>query len=226
MSVPHIGGSGCGYWPTAVADGDRQTNYAQGGTSLGFAIRNWPTATADDANNVTRDSGQFQSLTRNVMDSARGGATRQTWGTPTTRDHKDTGSMENVPENALLGRQVLNREKPWPTPRAANPGSRPNGKGGEILAEQARLSYATPRAEDSQCAGRRHNRETSDTLYAQTVTDTNSTPGSLSPLWVEWLQGFPPEWTDCEASVTPSVLTRWRLRSRCWLRLLGYDIAP
>ena len=98
----------------------------------------WPTATADDANNVTRDSGQFQSLTRVV----RGQSTPQTWGTP------------------------------------------------------------------------------------QTVTDTNSTPGSLSPLWVEWLQGFPPEWTDCEASVTPSVLTRWRLRSRCWLRLLGYDIAP
>jgi hypothetical protein len=22
------------------------------------------------------------------------------------------------------------------------------------------------------------------------------TSGSLNPMWVEWLQGFPPEWTD------------------------------
>lgn len=28
--------------------------------------------------------------------------------------------------------------------------------------------------------------------------------GALSPLWVEWLQGFPPEWTVCEPSATPS----------------------
>jgi hypothetical protein len=28
------------------------------------------------------------------------------WATPTTRDHKDGSNVENVPENALLGRQV------------------------------------------------------------------------------------------------------------------------
>ena len=37
-----------GLWPTPVADGDRTTNYAQGGTSLGFAVRNWPTPTCHD----------------------------------------------------------------------------------------------------------------------------------------------------------------------------------
>jgi len=192
----------------------------------------WPTPSVDDAHNVTRDSCQFQSLTR----VARGQSTPQKWGMPTSRDHKDTGSMENVPENALLGRHVLNREKPWPTPRAGNPGSRPNGKGGEILAEQARLSYATPWAEDSQCAGRRHNRDTSDTLYAQTVTDTNSTPGSLNPAWTAWLMGWPIGWedaslelqwecplasTDCEHLATVRCLRRWLRRSRCWLGKLG-----
>jgi hypothetical protein len=132
--------------------------------------------------------------------------------------------MENVPENALLGRQVLNREKPWPTPRAANPGSRPNGKGGEILAEQARLSYATPRAEDSQCAGRRHNRDTSDTLYAQTVTDTNSTPGSLSPDWVELLMGFPLGWSRNEP-MNVDELRRWMVSVRLSHMLyLGHGI--
>ena len=38
----------------------------------------------------------------------------------------------------------------WPTPRASNPGSRPNGKGGKILAEEVRKqeSWATPNTMD------------------------------------------------------------------------------
>lgn len=30
------------------------------------------------------------------------------------------------------------------------------------------------------------------------------THGSLNPMWVEWLMGFPPGWTDLDASETPS----------------------
>jgi len=36
----------------------------------------------------------------------------------------------------------------WPTPRAANPGSRPNEKGGKILAEEAKKNWATPNTMD------------------------------------------------------------------------------
>jgi hypothetical protein len=36
----------------------------------------------------------------------------------------------------------------WPTPRAGNPGSRPNGKGGKILAEEAKKNWATPNTMD------------------------------------------------------------------------------
>jgi hypothetical protein len=32
----------------------------------------------------------------------------------------------------------------------------------------------------------------------------NQVGGLLNPLWVEWLMGYPPNWTDCEDSVTPS----------------------
>lgn len=169
MSVPRIDASGCG---------------------------SWPTATSDDADNVTRDSGQFQSLTRTVQDSARGGATRQTWATP-EKACADGGHLSRGGDRKgelLLGGQVK-----------ANPGAR----------------YATPWSEDSQCAGRRHNRDKSDTLYAQTVTDTKATPGSLNPTWVEWLQGFPRGWTDLGASVTPRCLSQWRRRSRRWLDRLG-----
>lgn len=34
----------------------------------------------------------------------------------------------------------VNNPKTWPTPRAANPGSRPNGKGGKILAEEVMIA--------------------------------------------------------------------------------------
>lgn len=67
---------------------------------LGTAVRQQTrsTPTGDDANNVTRASGCFQSLTRDVQEN---------WPTPTSRDYKD-GSPCNVPVNALLGRAV------WP----------------------------------------------------------------------------------------------------------------
>lgn len=41
--VPGTCGSGSGLWPTPVADGDRTTDYKQGGRSLGRAVRQWPT---------------------------------------------------------------------------------------------------------------------------------------------------------------------------------------
>jgi len=193
MSVPRIDGSGCGYWLTPRAIYAEHPGMTDESHLAGQAITaSWPTPkgspSGPDFARTNREGSGGDDLATRV---ARGGATRQTWGTPTSRDHKDTGTMENVPENALLGRQVLNR-------------------------------YATPRAEDSQCAGRRHNRDTSDTLYAQTVTDTKATPGSLNPTWVEWLMGWPRGWTDCEHLATVRCLSAWRRRSRTWLSALGY----
>lgn len=55
-----ISGIGFGSWPTPVADGDMTTNYAQGGTSLGWAVRNVPTPTVHGNYNrkgASRNSG-------------------------------------------------------------------------------------------------------------------------------------------------------------------------
>lgn len=70
------------------------------------------------------------------------------WPTPTARDWKDTGNMENVPENALLGRAVLN----WSTPRSTD-GEKggPNmsfGAGGLPLPAQA-SQWMTPRVSET-----------------------------------------------------------------------------
>jgi hypothetical protein len=78
-----------GYWPAPVADGDRRTNYAQGGTSLGYAVRNWPTPRACDhkgartatACTARRVALRQANLPEAVMESMR-------WATPTSRDWK------------------------------------------------------------------------------------------------------------------------------------------
>jgi len=41
----------------------------------------------------------------------------------------------------------------WPTPRAANPGSRPNGKGGKILEEEVKKMWPSPRASEYKDCG-------------------------------------------------------------------------
>ena len=145
MSVPRIDASGCGYWPSATATtrectpeqweqrradqgGTLRSTYLQDAVKYQVEERSYPTPTADDANNVTRDSGQFQILTR----IARGASTPQ--------------------------------------------------------------------------------------------TETQTTSGSLSPLWVEFLMGWPPAWTDCEHLVTDKCLRRWQRLSTSWLRLLGYPM--
>ena len=45
-----------GMFPTPVADGDRQTNYQQGGTSLGFAARMFPTPRAGKTTDEDEES--------------------------------------------------------------------------------------------------------------------------------------------------------------------------
>ena len=84
------------------------------------------------------------------------------WAMPNSRDWKDSGPTQGNRKSPNLGTVVH-----WPTPRAGNPGSRPNGKGGKILAEEVKKSlFPTPRAEDSQSCGA--HRGNPDTLSAFT----------------------------------------------------------
>ena len=63
----------------------------------------------------------------------------------------------------------------WPTPRACNPGSRPNGKGGRVLAEEVAI------AEGMKKRG-----------------EPGSAAGLISPEWVELLMGWPQGWTGLQ----------------------------
>lgn len=83
MSELPIREIGFGLWPTPVADGDRTTNYAQGGTSLGFAVRNWPTPTVTGNHNrkgASKDSGDgLATAVRNRTTMVDGGTLSPMW---------------------------------------------------------------------------------------------------------------------------------------------------
>ena len=80
----------------------------------------------------------------------------------------------------------------WPTPRAGNPGSRPNQKGGKILAEEVKKSVGLlPTMTACEWKGRGPNSK------QQGLTNKiGCTGGQLNPTWVEWLMGYPLGYTD------------------------------
>ena len=121
-SVPLTAVTGSSSWPTSLGDGDRTTDYAQGGRSLGRAVRTWPTPTASDykgANPLTRPPGDDDLPTRLV---------RQ-WATPTARDHRSTRGSDATWEknsrplseqvgHAESGKQTPPTSRQYPTPTA------------------------------------------------------------------------------------------------------------
>lgn len=138
------------------------------------------------------------------------------WATPTSRDHKDTGSLANVPENALLGRQASNFApgptgspsegptapsasspvKPWATPVAAPdaPNTNSNTKNDIPSPGGQAKAWATPAAGDeigSHGGG----------MGRSIRTDTHGfkakgQKAAYNPRFGLALMGFPADWLD------------------------------
>lgn len=97
----------------------------------------------------------------------------------------------------------------WPTPRASNPSSRINSKGGKILqqevrlAESQRINWPTPCAHEPRLGYQDRSRGKKGTQKSLTtlVVDDNGGPAKgtrLNPEWVEWLMGWPIGWTSLD----------------------------
>ena len=111
--------SACSGWPTpdAMAGGGGYTDpkkimdRAEKGhqknlrDAVQLIVTDWPTPKAKEGGPSNLYSPKLQEVAG--------------WATPLPRDHKDTGNLENVAVNAILGRQVL-QLAPWPTPKATN----------------------------------------------------------------------------------------------------------
>lgn len=84
-------------------------------------------------------------------------------------DAANKGGCSNLREWAANGM--------LPTPRAANPGSRPNGKGGRVLNEEIQIITGIRKR-------------------GEFLTQTDGINSQLNPLFVAEMMGFPPDWTE------------------------------
>lgn len=143
-STPRTAGIGSGLWPTPnVAGGGNSCELTphkghylrpsgeKAHLGLDQAAKMWPTPRAEF------DSGRHRGEPDTLHSAVK------LWGTPTSRDWKDGSSVENVPENGLLGRQVVNDAKQFPTPQARDwKGAQGRAYKGESMDLPATVSVA------------------------------------------------------------------------------------
>lgn len=176
--APTTSASGSGLWPTPVQDGDRATNYAQGGRSLGATARSWPTPSLCGNYNrkgASATSGDgLDTAVRNwptprAEDSEQTGGHRGTpdtltsaarlWPSPTASDYIQRDSTERShdrknPRKALSHHNLGTAARLWPTPKNSFSGpdfarAGRDGSGGDDLATAAaREMLPTPRESD------------------------------------------------------------------------------
>ncbi len=161
----------------------------------GFTSSGWPTPTADDANNGTRDSGTFQSLTRTARLAG--------WGTPTASEPGGTGEQYVSRSSAKTGNtfpSMLTHQVAlagWPTPTATDTkGSSPLNRrpiGDDDLPTRVlRIDTAAP---------------SRLTASGEMLTGSGAgmeSGGQLSPEHSRWLMGYPAGWHSSEGTETPS----------------------
>ncbi len=111
---------------------------------------------------------------RGTDDQGYSSPASQMWPTPTARDCKGANSLKHLTQPKTPGNNHHVRQ----------------------LANAVKL-FATPCARDYR-TGQRKRYENPD----RTCNLNDQIGGQLNPTWVEWLMGFPPGWTDLNASGT------------------------
>jgi hypothetical protein len=140
--------------------------------------------------------------------------------TPQSRDWKDSTSNVVPPSSGVTRgyrlADMLTPEKILPTPRAGNPGSRPNKKGGKVLAEQITM-LGTPRAQERPRSEKFLEKEKgiqraptpSEIMDQINKSQTGMNTGTrlpqgsalkLQPEFCLWMMGFPEDWLDLPAT--------------------------
>lgn len=211
-SERRTGEIGSGLWPTASATPygssnngsprDGRERYATAGKpSMENMARQWPTATAGDANSSgsrTQEHGARET-TKAHPGTSLTDATVRGWATPRAEDSESAGAHKTRGTAETLTAQ-----------------SRQWGRAGPIS------TWATPAAQDHKNDTLPQSQQSRDTLPGNVIAglpdpDPISTIGSrrasslaLNPAWVATLMGFPSDW--CRVSVE-RLCALWETRS-------------
>jgi hypothetical protein len=166
--------------------------------------RLWPTPKVSGQENLDtliKRKGLRQATQHNLTAAA------QMWPTPTQgmwkQDVNDKG--EYAKRIQKKGNQIMlpAAVKLWPTPRAKEPGRTTKGYGrglAELVEGKEQLEskkmWPTPTVNDSKNNAGPSQFKRKGTNLNVAVAKAGETSGTLNPTWVEWLMGYPAEYTD------------------------------
>jgi hypothetical protein len=163
-------------WPTPRAeDSESAGNHPGAMDSLTVPVRLWQTPAADSFRSRSGDRSDEMGLDQQA---------RLLWATPANLDWRDgRASAETLERNS---RPLNEQATSWPTPGTEETGSTPEKWRERRQKKRAALMHS----EDSGLQDR--------------ATEKAGPPCRrvLNPRFVEMLQGWPTDWTDCERSVT------------------------
>jgi hypothetical protein len=156
----------------------------------------WATPSAADAVG-SHGGGQGRSLRTDIYNWKK-----QTWPTPQAHDSAP-GNPKRVGRFGTKhgGRNLNDWAAMWPTPRASSAnGPGIHGTGGIDL-QTAVTHWPTPQARDHRTGQREESvrRARKEAMgWSPNLNDKAAPGGQLNPTWVEWLMGYPSEWTVLE----------------------------
>jgi len=188
-------------WPTPeAADGTRGslTHMRGNPTLLGAAL--WPTIRSNESGSYQYSKGNHDKPTLTLTGAAK------LWPTPRSEDSQCAGSHRN--KNGATWDSLHSAVKLWPTPTAHDA---MGGRGSNNLFADGHhyphdladaVNWRTPQSRDykGKTSEKRATREMGD----NTPSLADQVGGQLNPTWVEWLMGYPAEWTVLLRSATPS----------------------
>ena len=166
------------FWPTATQDSvsQRKNRYKQGGRPLAMVAGNWRTPTEDDSSNVNPKPNRRPGLVSMVND------TIQNWPTPTTAEADKISNRPNHGQKGLSNHPMIVGQTTRPPMHES--------RAGDGLSTQP---LPGPQAPQIQKDGPT---SSSNGPVSHQQSNQVGSRKKLNPMFVEWLMGLEPSWTE------------------------------